>query len=113
MERRGASGLEVLGGFVLGAVGGFLLGMVLAPQGGGRTREAVTENLSDLGLRASEIAEDVRGSTESLIQTARTTIEEKLNLLSEAVEAGRKAAAYKREELIEGDDAPHPEEHEA
>lgn len=104
-HRSSASGLEVLGGFVLGAVGGFLLGLLYAPQAGTRTREQVQENIGDLALRANELAENVKGNTESLLSTTRTTIEEKLNLLNEAVEAGRKAAAYKREELIEGDDA--------
>lgn len=104
-HRSSASGLEVLGGFVLGAVGGFLLGLMYAPQAGTRTREQVQENIGDLALRANELAENVKGNTESLLSTTRTTIEEKLNLLNEAVEAGRKAAAYKREELIEGDDA--------
>lgn len=105
MERRGsASGPEILGGFVLGAVGGFLMGLLYAPQAGSRTREQVQENLGDLALRANEMAENFKGNTESLISTTRTTIEEKLNLLNEAVEAGRKAAAYKREELIEGEE---------
>lgn len=109
MERRSASGLEVLGSLVIGAVGGFMLGMLFAPQSGSRTREQVAENLGDLSLRANELAENVKGNTESLLNTTRTTIEEKLTLLSEAVEAGRKAAAYKREELIEND-GPSPEQ---
>lgn len=104
MERRSASGLEVLGALMIGAVGGFALGMLLAPQSGSRTREQLAENLGDVSLRASELAENVRGNTESLINTTRTTIEEKLSLLNEAVEAGRKAAAYKREELIDGEE---------
>lgn len=103
MERRSASGWEVLGGLLVGAVGGFALGMLLAPQSGRTTRSQLGENLGDMGLRASELAENVRGNTESLLSTTRTTIEEKLALLNEAVEAGRKAAAYKREELIEGE----------
>ncbi len=103
MERRSASGLEVLGGLLIGALGGFALGMLLAPQSGRNTRSQLGENLGDMGLRASELAENVRGNTESLLNTTRTTIEEKLALLNEAVEAGRKAAAYKREELIEGE----------
>jgi gas vesicle protein len=109
MERRSASGLEILGAMLLGAAGGFALGLLLAPQSGSRTREQLAENLGDVSLRASELAENVKGNTESLINTTRTTIEEKLNLLSEAVEAGRKAAAYKREELIEGEE-PSPGE---
>lgn len=109
MERNASSGLGVLGGLMIGAVGGFLVGLLMAPQSGSRTREQVAENLGDLSLRANELAENVKGNTESLLSTTRTTIEEKLSLLNEAVEAGRKAAAYKREELIEGE-GPTPGE---
>lgn len=106
MERR-TSGLELLGGLVVGAALGFVAGMILAPQSGGRTRDQLNENLSDIRLRTNEMMDNLKGNTESLITSTRTTIEEKLNLLNDAVEAGRKAAAYKREELIEGeDDAP-------
>ena len=103
MERR-TSGLEVLGGLVIGAALGFVAGMVLAPQSGGRTRDQLNENLSDLRLRTNEMMDNLKGNTESLITSTRSTIEEKLTLLNEAVEAGRKAAAYKRDELIEGED---------
>lgn len=106
MERR-TSGLELMGGLVIGAALGFVAGMILAPQSGGRTRDQLNENLSDIRLRTNEMMDNLKGNTESLITSTRTTIEEKLNLLNDAVEAGRKAAAYKREELIEGeDDAP-------
>lgn len=105
MERR-TSGLEVLGGLVIGAALGFFAGMVLAPQSGGRTREDLNENLSDLRLRTNEMMDNLKGNTESLISSTRSTIEEKLTLLNEAVEAGRKAAAYKRDELIESEDTP-------
>ncbi|MBM3269535.1 MAG: hypothetical protein FJZ01_18045, partial [Candidatus Sericytochromatia bacterium] len=42
-------------------------------------------------------------NTESLLASTRHTIEEKLQVLGEAMDAGKKAAAYKREELIEGE----------
>lgn len=103
MERR-TSGLEVLGGLVVGAAFGFVAGMILAPQSGGRTRDQLNENLSDIRLRTNEMMDNLKGNTESLITSTRSTIEEKLTLLNEAVEAGRKAAAYKRDELIEGDE---------
>lgn len=103
MERR-TSGLEVLGGLVVGAALGFVAGMLFAPQPGGRTRDQLSENLSDLRLRTNEMMDNLKGNTESLISSTRSTIEEKLALLNEAVEAGRKAAAYKRDELIEGEE---------
>lgn len=107
MERQ-TSGYEVLGGLVIGAALGFVAGMILAPQSGGRTRDQLNENLSDIRLRTNEMMDNLKGNTESLISSTRSTIEEKLTLLNEAVEAGRKAAAYKREELIEGEEDSAP-----
>ena len=107
MERR-TSGFEVLGGLVIGAAFGFVAGMILAPQSGGRTRDQLNENISDLRLRTNEMMDNLKGNTETLISSTRSTIEEKLALLNEAVEAGRKAAAYKREELIEGEEDSAP-----
>ncbi len=43
----------------------------------------------------------LRGNTESLLTSTRAAIEEKLALLNDAVEAGRRAAERKRAELIE------------
>ena len=105
MEQRSGT-LELLAGLVVGAIGGFAIGLVMAPQSGTRTREQINDQLSDLRVRTNEVLEQVRGNTESLLSSTRRTIEDKLNLLSEAMEAGKKAAAYKREELIEGEGTP-------
>jgi gas vesicle protein len=102
MDQRSGT-LELLTGLIVGALGGFAVGMLMAPQSGTRTREQLNDQISDLRVRTNEMLEHVRGNTESLLASTRTTIEEKLNLLSEAMEAGKKAAAYKREELIEGE----------
>lgn len=102
MEQRNGT-LELLTGLIFGALGGFAVGMLMAPQPGTRTREQISDQLSDIRLRTNEVLEHVRGNTESLLSSTRSTIEEKLTLLSEAMEAGKKAAAYKREELIEGE----------
>ncbi|MBU6429972.1 MAG: YtxH domain-containing protein [Cyanobacteria bacterium REEB65] len=102
-QRSGSSGLELLTGMLIGGIGGFLVGLLMAPQSGTKTREQMTETIGDLRVRANEVLENVRGNTESLLSSTRATIDEKLNLLTEALDAGKKAAAYKREELIEGE----------
>lgn len=102
MEQRSGT-LELLTGLIVGALGGFAVGMLMAPQSGTRTREQINDQLSDIQVRANEMLEHVRGNTESLLNSTRHTIEEKLSLLNDAMEAGKKAAAYKREELIEGE----------
>ncbi len=102
MEQRSGT-LELLAGLIVGALGGFAVGMLMAPQSGTRTREQLNDQMADLKVRTNEMLENVRGNTESLLASTRHTIEEKLQVLNEAMEAGKKAAAYKREELIEGE----------
>ena len=100
MENRSA-GWELMGGLAVGALGGFLLGMMVAPKAGVDTRERFGDTVLDLRERTTDLLENVRGNTESLLNSTRAAIEEKMALLNDAVEAGRKAAEYKRAELIE------------
>ena len=100
MENRSA-GWELLGGLAIGTLGGFMLGVLVAPKVGADTRERMGDSLSDLRERTTDLLENVRGNTETLLDATRQAIEEKMALLNEAVEAGRKAADYKRAELIE------------
>ena len=102
MENRSA-GWELLGGLAIGALGGFMFGLMVAPKAGSDTRERLGDSILDLRERTNEMLESVRGNTETLLNTTRAAIEEKMALLNEAVEAGRKAADYKRAELIEQD----------
>ncbi len=101
MERRSASATEVILGLAVGALGGFIAGILLAPQPGNRSRERLAENLQELGVRAAELAENVRGNTESLIASARTHIEESIEHLSESVELMQKEMDVKRAEYAE------------
>jgi gas vesicle protein len=105
MENR-SSGWELVGGIAIGAVGGFLLGLAMAPKPGDETRGELNANLTDVRERTNEVLESLRGNTESLLTTTRLAIEEKLALLNDAVEAGRRAAEYKRAELIENEGTP-------
>lgn len=100
---RAGGGWELAAGLVVGALGGFLLGVMVAPKAGEESREKLGDSVSDLRERTTDLIENLRGNTESLLNTTRATIEEKMALLNEAVEAGRKAAEYKRAELIEQD----------
>jgi len=101
MERRSASVAEVVLGVAVGALGGFIAGLLLAPQPGQRSRERLAENLQDLGVRAAELAENVRGNTESLIASARNHIEESFEHLNESVEMAQKEMDRKRAEFPE------------
>ncbi|MEB3285043.1 MAG: YtxH domain-containing protein [Candidatus Sericytochromatia bacterium] len=98
-----SGGWELLAGLTVGALGGFLVGLMLAPREPSENNEDRTDNVSDFRERANDVLENLRGNTEALLNQTRNIIEERMALLNEAVEAGRKAAEYKRAELIEED----------
>lgn len=100
MENR-SSGWELLGGLALGALGGFMVGLLVAPRSGGETREHLGDTVLDVRDRTRDLLENVRGNTETLLDSTREAIEEKMALLNDAIDAGRRAAEYKRAELIE------------
>ena len=106
MENRSSGSWELLGGLAIGAVGGFLLGLAVAPKAGNETRGELSGSMSDVRERTNEDLESLRGNTETLLNSTRAAIEEKLALLNDAVEAGRRAAEYKRAELIENEGNP-------
>jgi gas vesicle protein len=94
----------MLGGLMVGAVGGFLVGMAVAPKASRDADEHLSDSILDVRERTQELLENVRGNTETLLNSTRAAIEEKMSLLNEAVDAGRRAAEYKRAELIDRDD---------
>ncbi|MEB3196042.1 MAG: hypothetical protein VKP62_02455 [Candidatus Sericytochromatia bacterium] len=98
---QGSSGWDVLGGLAVGALGGFLLGVMLSPRTRDTAPDGVADTLTDVRDRTRDVLENLRGNTEALLNQTRIAIEERINLLNEAVEAGKKAAEYKRAELIE------------
>ena len=102
MENR-STGWELLGGLAIGALGGFMVGLMVAPMAGSDTRTALGTSATDVRDRTNDLLENLRGNTEQLLNSTRAAIEEKMALLNDAVEAGRRAAEYKRAELIETD----------
>lgn len=104
MENR-SSGWELLGGLAIGAIGGFMAGYYVAKAPAQQEgSEALGDAIIDVRERTNELIENMRGNTEALLSSTRAAIEEKMSLLNEAVEAGKRAAEYKRAELIEQDD---------
>ncbi len=84
--------LYLVAGIAAGAALGVVAALLLAPQPGTQTRKSV-----------ADVAERLKGQAERLAQQARTAAREivtqQSERLAEAVEAGRQAAAEKREEL--------------
>ena len=98
-EQRSSMGLGdfLLGAMVGGLVGG-LVGMMLAPRPGRDTRHQVGEGFSNAQDSANKLLEEAKANSEDLIRSTRASLEEKISLLMDAIDAGRKAASEKRRE---------------
>jgi gas vesicle protein len=100
-DRAGRGGSwDLMGAMMVGAVGGFALGVLLAPRQGDGTRERIDASLEDFRDRAEDFMGNLRGNTEALLNQTRAAIEERITLITEAIEEGRKAAEDKRAELV-------------
>jgi gas vesicle protein len=104
-ESSTGGGWPLLAGLAVGTAAGFVLGLMLAPRDRSDAAEGEEDAYSDLREKTNDMLENLRGNTEAILNQTRAAIEERMSLLNEAVEAGRRAAEYKRAELIEQDNA--------
>ncbi|HEX9616049.1 MAG TPA: YtxH domain-containing protein [Anaerolineales bacterium] len=108
-------------GFLIGGLAGAAVALLLAPQSGEETRTIIRdksielkdramESAEEARMRAEEVAEEARHRAEVLAQQARTraeeiqqkgkqVIDEQKHRIESAVEAGKKAAKEKRDEM--------------
>ena len=98
------------GGFLLGLLVGAGAALLLAPQSGEETREALRERgrklrddaqerAEELGHRIEDGYDKARGHVEETLKTARHTFDEKRAGARDAVKAGRAAVHSARDEL--------------
>ena len=98
------------GSFLLGAVIGAGIALLLAPQSGVDTRRDIKRKARQMSDAARDAAGDLqdtvadrysraRASVGTTIDSARQAIDMKKHQASEAIRAGREAAAQAREEL--------------
>jgi gas vesicle protein len=104
------SGFGFFSGLIIGSMIGAILAVVLAPQSGEETRdyirgkahEAKNRALDlayDMKDRAAEVADDLRAQADQLSQMSRQAYESTKSKLGDAVDAGRKAAQSKIDEV--------------
>jgi gas vesicle protein len=94
---RGPSAASVLLAFLAGAAAGAVAALLYAPQSGRESRKQLRtyarrteENVRDLAERAGELWDDAVGK-------GLEFVEEKKNVLTEALDAGREAMRRERE----------------
>ncbi len=80
-ERRGTGAF--LEGIFIGAVLGGVLGVLFAPQPGEKTRKW----LKDIKDENKDIIDEAIGNSESLINSAKQSIEDKIKKISKLVES--------------------------
>ena len=80
-----------LGWFLLGTVVGAGVALLLAPQAGKETREALSEKGSELAKRAQDVTGDFQVRASELLEKGREAIKEQSQRLASAFEAGRQA----------------------
>ncbi len=81
--------------FCLGLGLGVAVGILFAPKSGQETRELLKSRASEGGdylIRQSEtISETIKESTSDLLDKGKTVLNQKKDILAEAVEAGKQA----------------------
>lgn len=99
--------LEFFMGAVLGGFIGTVIGLLLAPRAGEETRAQLADSMDSLQDKVGKILEETRMNSEDLIKSTRTTLEEKIAVLMDAVEAGKRAAGDKKREWFGDEEAGH------
>ena len=85
-----------VGGALLGGALGAVLGLLMAPRSGTDTRHQLAEGIADIREKSAKMVEDVSESTGGRFGNVRETLGKKISLISEAIDAGRKAAGEAR-----------------
>ena len=92
VEEEGFEVSSFLIGIGLGALVGAGVAMLLAPRRGEETRENLRAAAGRLKERAEELLDEVKERTREFAQTRK-------EILSEAIRAGREAAAERRRQI--------------
>lgn len=113
-------GIEFLAGFLLGGIVGAAVALLMAPQSGEETRGELRARGIELRERGSDVskeaidraqfmAEEGQKRAAEMQERSRLALEEQKSRLQEAIDAGKQAAAQRRNDLMgrfEADKAP-------
>lgn len=113
-------GVEFLAGFLLGGIVGAAVALLMAPASGDQVREELRERGIELRHRGEEFSEEALERAQRMAEEgqkraaemqerSRLALEEQKAKLQEAIDAGKQAAAQRRNDLMgrfEQDKAP-------
>ncbi|MGV3525542.1 MAG: YtxH domain-containing protein [Candidatus Sericytochromatia bacterium] len=97
--RRRSSGGSLMLGLLLGAAAGTAAGLLLAPQAGHETRQKLLGKFRQTQGRAGQVASEGSGQAQDWAGGLRATLSSKLALMRQAIEAGKRAAQEKHQQL--------------
>jgi gas vesicle protein len=95
IEREGGG----IGSFILGAMVGAGLALLFAPQSGEETQRDIKDRALRLRDAAEERIKEAQKQLEEKIESARLEMNERVDQIKDAVDAGRQAALEARHEL--------------
>ncbi len=110
-SERGVSGGTVVLAFLLGGVVGAGIALLTAPQSGRETREKIREATDEAKDKIRSLSDDARQKVREYTEEAKEKIQEtyehgkdavaeKKNVLTTAIEAGKKAMKEEKERLM-------------
>ena len=115
-------GVEFLAGFLLGGIVGAAVALLMAPASGAETREQLRERGIELRNRGEEFSADAMKNAQMMAEEgqkraaemqerSRLALEEQKSRLQDAIDAGKQAAAQRRNDMMgkfEGEKAAKP-----
>jgi gas vesicle protein len=75
--------VSVLAGIGIGVIVGAIAGLLLAPRAGTETRESVSQTLTDLGHKISDLSQQVATRVKTAVETGKQAMEEKVQQANE------------------------------
>lgn len=98
-DKRGFSFGSFLIGLLLGASAGAAVGLLMAPQSGNDTREALKNKLQRGRQQASKASGEGSSHLQDLASNSKASLGAKWGLIRQAFEAGKQAAKEKHQQL--------------
>lgn len=98
-------------GLLVGAMGGATLGLLMAPKSGRLLRAEIKEQARGIPDKMTELIDDSLDLYATGVNHAQMAVEKQTERMKRAVEAGKIAAAKKREELETGNSTSQPFQH--
>jgi gas vesicle protein len=105
IQRDSDSGLlGFLVGLLFGLIGGGIVGLLLAPRPGTETRRELEGFVKTLPNKVNNEISNPEAKTRRFLNKTKINLENQMDKMNEAIQAGKMAEAKRREEMASGYD---------